>query len=124
MGDGSEFIRAWIVDQATVVIDNTEWQYVKVKHAALNAVMGDVGAGPEPDLFLEALRTGETGAYADAIGARVSDLIRSWVTSGLDEAVAELALSVLDLNDTRQHRLLGEHYMPEASDFEEGGRSG
>lgn len=111
-------VRAWIVDRLTHFTDNHDQRYEEVRRAARHAVLEDTGTGDSRAQFLEALRTGDLLPYADAIGARVSDLIHEWVAHDItDEGTRTLVLDVLDLTDSQQRALLGEHYMPEADDF-------
>lgn len=114
-------VREWIVDRITLITDNEGDRYAQIRRAASESVRELVGDGEPAARFFE-VQTGDPLGYADAVGARVSELLREWIEQGIpDEILRRLVLDVLDLGDRQQRVLLGEHYMPSADEF--GGES-
>lgn len=117
-------VRAWVVDRLTLILDNNDEQrYEAIQQAARDAVLNDMGASTSFDsreAYVTAVRNGDLLPYAEAVGSRVTDLIAKWVESGVaDKLIKTMVQDVLDLSDRMLQLLIGEHYLPEVSEFED-----
>lgn len=117
-------VRAWIVDRVTLSIDNDEVAQEQALDYACRSAIQDMGA-PGPTLYdYREMHAGrgdwDRRDLADAIGSRISDLIGEWIEPLKEENsfLGAMIEDVLDLTDSRQNRLFGEHYMPDPDDLE------
>jgi len=112
-------VRQYIVDRATLIIDNNEPLYRRVRAAALDAVREDMGTGWSRDDFVMMLNgRGQTDRreVADVVGLAVCNVIEEWLAADGSLYTTMLA-DLLDLGDREQARMFGEHFMPEEEDW-------
>lgn len=115
-------VQAWVIKCITDVADNYEPWYRRFKAAAKHAALNDMGSpAPTVEDYLTARRNGDTRDYEDVVGLAVVDELRQLLDGGLRDGspVKDLMAELLDLNDRQQAALLGQHYLPEAWEFEE-----
>jgi len=117
-------VRAWTVKRVTLVIDTSfERELDRLNGAARTAVRDNMGTGMGRDAY-EAMLSGRGQTsreeYARVAGSAVVDELRE-IIGELTEEHAEALLSLLlidllDLGDSAQADLFGDHYLPESAD--------
>jgi hypothetical protein len=125
--DDSGAIRKWIVEQVSLIIDNDSHAHGQVTEAALRAVTdmdspeAEVG-GSLRDQYAYHCQRGANGAardrYVHAVGSAVAETIDGWIDDAGDSLIARLLREVLDLTDSVQIDMFGQHYLPEVDDVE------
>jgi len=124
--NGEPTARQWIVDVVTRTIDTSyEAQLAEIHEQARTAIVEGSGSGLTFDDYARARRSGDLGDYARAVGIYVVDVIREWVTFQIDEPrqntpqefLMVLLQELLDLGDSQQATMFGEHYLPEPEDL-------
>lgn len=123
-----EDVRNYIVEAVTPILDNERVIYGLLTEAAATAVRDDMGTGVGREDY-ERMLAGRGGNgtdrhdYARVVGIAVRDALAEHLKDLADELpegkanlLYRLLVDVLDLYDSRQRDLLGEHYLPERID--------
>ncbi len=118
-----EAIRAYVVQAVTLILDNERSVHGRLTTVACDAVRDDMGhPSPGRDAFEQALRGGDREGYVRAVGRAVCteleeimEELRTPDTNG-DDLLYRLLIDLIDLSDSRQADLFGEHYLPEDAD--------
>lgn len=115
-----EAIRTWIVEQITLVADNDSAIQPRLSDAAARGVLEGMGT-PAPgraeyEMMLHGAGDVERYEYARAAGSYVvselTDIIEEHGAG--DGFVVSLLGELLNLGDSTQAEMLGEHYLPES----------
>jgi hypothetical protein len=119
----AQAIRAWNVEKISLVCDSDEMVSTRLNIAAETAIlegMNPSGSGtPGRDEYEDMLRDGaRREEYARVVGVYVTEELRDILTDKVDASsfVGLLLFDLLDLGDSSQMDMLGEHYLPESAD--------
>lgn len=118
--DQRRAIRAWTVNRVSVILDNNDsCVRYRLQGAARDGVLHGMGTGYGRDDYEKAVRRGEADEYARVVGIYVVDELQEWLgEQEMPEIIRTLLMDLLDLGDSAQRDLIGEHYLPDIDDVE------
>lgn len=119
-----DVIRQHIVRAVTLILDNEFRVQPRLYGAACEAVMNDMGTGVGLEDYV-AMWNGrpshsgyERWEYARVAGNAVCDLIEEIIIEEHEDSlIKRLLIDVLDLHDSSQREMFGDHYLPDPDDL-------
>lgn len=106
-------IRAWVVDRAFLIFDNNDRELREtLTVAAIDGILNGMGTGYTREHY-----SADPSEARRVVGIYVTDALSEWLADQeMPDIIRTVLGDLLDLGDSAQRDMIGEHYLPNADD--------